>query len=128
MKNQVLMSLIAAGFAAVLGTTPAAAQTRQTATIPFAFEAGGAEYSQGDYVIERISEIKAVKITNLTTHKSGLVMAPILSGTKDGASKLVFRQVGDRLTLGEVWFLGLPGMETMSRRKDVSAKVVVGLK
>ena len=130
MKNQALTALIALGFGALLGTAPANAQARQTATIPFTFEAGGVEYSEGTYAIERLSPTsKVVKIMNLTNRRSALVSAPVSSGADNGRdSKLVFRHAGDHLQLGEVWFAGYPGMLTTTSGKDVSAKVAVYLK
>ena len=129
MKNQVLKSMIAFGFAALLGSTPAAAQTRQTATIPFSFEAGGVEYPEGNYAVAPVSTIKVIKLTNLTNGRSVFVGAPILTGTANhGTPKLVFNPNGDRMKLSEVWFDGYPGMLTSPVAREVSAKVVVSLK
>ena len=129
MKNQVLTSMIALGFAALLGSTPAAAQARQTATIPFSFEAGGVEYSEGQYAVERMTNNSVIKLTNLINGRSAMVFAPVQSGKDNrGWSKLVFSQLGDRMKLNEVWFQGYPGMLTGTSNKEVSARVVVGLK
>ena len=129
MKNQVLTSMITLGFAALLGTTPAAAQARQTATIPFSFEAGGVEYSEGAYALESINSARVIRLTNLTNGRSAFVAAPILSGAANkGNPKLVFNPSGDRMKLAEVWFDGYPGMLTTRPSKEVSAKVIVTLK
>ena len=129
MKNQVLTSMIAFGFAALLGTTPAAAQPRQTANIPFSFEAGGVQYPEGSYMVERMNTSPIIKLTNVTNGRAAVVGAPVLSGKPgNGASKLIFSQTGDHIKLSEVWFSGYPGMLTNTRDKEVSAKVVVNLK
>ncbi len=130
MKNSALTAMLTLGFAALLGTAPANAQVRQIATIPFSFEAGGVEYSEGIYSIERLSQpAKVVKIMNLTNGRAVVINAPVSSGADTRtASKLVFRQTGDRMKLGEIWFAGYPGMLTLNVNKDVSAKVVVPLK
>ena len=129
MKNHVLKSMIALGFAALLGTTPAAAQTRQTATIPFSFEANGVEYSEGNYAVAVMNATRVIRLTNLTNGRSAFVSAPVLTGMSNhGTSKLVFGHSGDGMKLTEVWFNGYPGMLTAPASKEVSAKVVVTLK
>ena len=129
MKNQVLKSMIAFGFAALLGTTPAAAQAKQTATIPFSFEASGVEYSEGNYAVAILNTTKVIRLTNLTNGRSAFVNAPVLTGAANhGTSKLVFGRSGDGMKLNEVWFNGYPGMLTSRASKEVSAKVVVNLK
>ena len=129
MKNQILSSIIAIGFAAVIGNTPAAAQTKQTATIPFSFEAGGVAYPEGTYAVTRSAVHKVVTLTNLSTGRSAFVGTPITSGVENrSTSKLVFNPSGDRLKLSEVWFYGSPGMLTSPVTREVSANVVVGLK
>ena len=76
MKNQVLTNVIAIGFAAVLATTPALAQNNHTATIPFSFNAGGAEYPSGTYEISRLGTTTVLKMTNVDTRAARLVAAP----------------------------------------------------
>ena len=128
MKNAVFTSILAAGFAALLFNTPAAAQTKQQATIPFTFEAGGVEYPEGHYSVEHLGNTRVIRIMNLTNGRAALVNAPVLSGLRNsGGPKLVFNQTGDRMQLSEVWFSDLPGMLTI-RSKEVSAKVAVALK
>ena len=121
--------MIALGFAALLGSTPAAAQAKQTATIPFSFEAGGVEYPEGQYAVERMPNNHIIKLTNLTNRRAVLVGMPVLSGKDNlGWSKLVFSQLGDRMKLNEIWFPGYPGMLTGTVNKEVSARVAVSLK
>ena len=55
MKNQILTSMITIGFAALLGSAPAAAQGIRIANIPFSFNANGVELPQGTYAVERIN-------------------------------------------------------------------------
>ncbi len=121
--------MIALGFAALLGSTPAAAQARQTATIPFSFEAGGVEYPEGQYAVERMPISHIVKLTNLTNRRAVLVGLPVQSGKDNpGWSKLVFSQLGDHMKLNEIWFPGYAGMLTGTAKKEVSARVAVSLK
>jgi len=130
MKNQILNSLMAAGFVALLGTTSVAAQPRQTATVPFTFEAGGRTYSDGTYNVERVGTTSNIRIVNIRNGQAAMVNVPVPTGTpgQGAGPKLVFRQSGERMSLGEVWFAGYPGMMTLKNAKDLSAKVVVGLK
>ena len=129
MKNLILSKIIAIGFAALIGNAPAFAQAKQTATIPFSFEAGGVEYPEGTYAVSRSSFNKMVVLTNLSTGRSAFVGAPVVSGKADHrASKLVFNASGDHMKLNEVWFYGYPGMLTAQASKEESAKVVVGMK
>ena len=129
MKNRILSNLIAIGFAALIGNAPASAQTRQTATIPFSFEAGGVEYPEGAYAVTRSTLNGIIVLANLSNGRAAFVRTPVLSGKADhGMSKLVFNSSGDRMKLNEVWFSGYPGMLTAQANKEVSAKVVVGMK
>ena len=131
MKNQVLTSLISFGFAALLGSTPAAAQPNQTVTIPFTFEVNGVEYPEGNYTVREMGNSRVVVIRNQKTGNGALLNVPILAGKSDYEhSKLVFARTGERLTLREVWFAGHPGMMTMTPRAntDMSAKVTVPMK
>ena len=129
MKNQVLTSLIAFGFAALLGSIPAAAQAKQSATIPFSFQAGGVEYPEGNYKLERLTGLHVIKFTNVTNGRSAMVNAPIQTGLANhGSGKLVFSPNGDGMKLSEIWFEGYPGMLTVRSRNEASAKVAVSLK
>ena len=130
MKNRILSNIAAIGFAAIIGSTPAAAQIKQTATIPFSFEAGGVEYPEGTYSVAASTFNRMVMLTNLSNGRSAFVGTPITSGAANrGTSKLVFNASGDRPKLSEVWFYGSPGMLTSpAAAREVSAKVVVGLK
>ena len=129
MKNQVLTSLIAFGFAALLGSVPAAAQVSQNANIPFAFQAGGVEYPEGSYNVQRLSALHIVKLTNLTSGRAVMVSAPVPTGTAShGTAKLVFSPNGESMRLSEVWFPGYTGMLTPRTGNDASAKVAVSLK
>ena len=131
MKNRVLSNILAIGFSALIANTSAfAQQARQTATIPFSFEAGGVEYPEGDYMVARSTTNKVIVLTNLSSGRSTFVGAPILTGKADhGTSKLVFSHGADmHMRLNEVWFSGHPGMRTSPASKEVSARVEVGLK
>ena len=119
--------MIAFGFAALLGTTPAAAQARQSADIPFSFVAGGVEYSEGSYTVERLANT-VVKLTNMTNGKMSLILAPVPSGPEDHEAKLTFLRTADGMRLREIKFSGYTAMVTGVSSKETSAKVVVGLK
>ena len=129
MKNQLLTSLIAFGFAALLGSIPAAAQTIQSASIPFAFQVGGTEYPDGNYAVEQLTALRVVKLTNIATGRTIIVNTPVLIGdSRHITAKLVFSQNGEGMRLSEVWFPGYPGMLASRSGKESSAKVAVGLK
>lgn len=129
MRKQILFSLTAFGFVCLLGTAPAAAQAKLTATIPFTFETGGFEYSEGKYAVEHLNNNMVMKITNLTNGRAAMVLVPVVSGKPaDGVSKLVFSQSTGHMKLNEIWFAGYPGMLTNSGAREASAKVVVVMK
>ena len=128
MKRLLLNAIATLACGASLCSTALWAQTRQTAAIPFAFEAGGVEYVEGNYAIERMSRM--IKLTNIASGRSAVVPTPVLSGQANNDSqKLVFtRSANGSLQLKQVWFAGHPRMETWATSKDASAKVTVNLK
>jgi len=132
MKNQILTSLISFGFAALLGSVPAAAQPSQWTTIPFAFEAGGVEYPEGNYTLREIGgATRVIAITSRTTGRGAMISLPVLSDKKEHSNtKLVFTHTGDQYRLREVWFAGRPGMMTTSSEnaKELSARVTIQVK
>jgi hypothetical protein len=135
MKNQVLMTLISAGFVALLGTTPALAQSVQTATIPFAFVVGGAEYPSGTYVLAQNAVTRTVALTSASTLHQSVFNAAILacrSPNYGDNPKLVFNQSSAGvMQLREVWFPGRPGMLTTARDRPSpkhSRNVIVAMK
>jgi len=129
MKNQVLTNVIAIGFAAVLATTPALAQNNHTATIPFSFNAGGAEYPSGTYEISRLGTTTVLKMTNVDTRAARLVAAPIPIGKDTTNPKLVFQTTADGYKLSEVWLQGASGMKTSNSSKSAeAASVSVGIR
>lgn len=133
MKKQMMTTLIAAGIAAVLGSTPAAAQSAaHQATIPFSFEAGGRTLPEGTYWIQPVGgAMKGFKLTNLTTLRSTFVATPIQTGQPASEkAKLVFSQAGDHAQLNEIWLAGATGLKTMQsgKSKEASARVVVDVK
>ena len=130
MKNQILSTAFALGFAALVGNTPAFAQTNHTATIPFTFEAGGTEFPSGTYEIRRMGSLSIVQITNVENGKSKAISTPIPAGSQSATSpKLVFRTSGDQYSLAEVWLAGTPGMKTYkSKGGDEEASVKVAIR
>ena len=129
MKNSVLTAIIAIGLATAVTSTPASAQVTQKATIPFSFVAGGVEYPEGNYLLERHDRVPVVKLTNLTSSRAVFVGGAIpLGNATHRSSKLVFSTHGDSMKLDEVWFPGHPGMATSPPPKDISARVTVPMK
>ena len=124
MKNQVLTSIIAIGFSALIANTPAVAQTNCRANIPFSFVAGGTEYPSGTYEISRMSASQVVKMTNVSTGAGHLVSAPVPVGGSSASPKLVFQTTADGYRLSEVWLQGVPGMKTLNSSKSSEAASV----
>ena len=124
MKNQISTNIIAIGFAALIANTPAVAQNIHTATIPFNFTAGGAEYPGGTYEIVRMGTMPVVKMTNVDTRSGHLVSAPVPAGGSSASPKLVFQATADGYRLSEVWLQGAPGMKTASSSKSSEAASV----
>ena len=124
MKNQFLNFVIATGFAALIANTPAVAQNVHTATIPFSFAAGGAEYPSGTYEISRLGTNPVMKLTNVTTGAAHLVPTPIPVGGSAASPKLVFQPTPDGYRLSEVWLQGAPGMKTRDSSKSSEAASV----
>jgi|SRR5882724_11596569 len=129
MKNQILTSIIAIRFAAIIANTPAVAENNHTATVPFSFQAGGTEYPSGTYQISRLGVHSVVKITNLSNGSAHIVSTPISVGPNAGNPKLVFLNTADGYKLSEVWLQGLPGMKTVESTKgQESARVKVSIR
>ena len=125
MKNQMLTTAIAIGFAALIANTPAVAQTNHTATIPFTFAAGGTEYPSGTYEIHQLGSAPVVRITHVGTRAAHLVPMPIPIDNYRGASpKLVFQATADGYKLSEVWLQGAPGMKSREASKSGEAASV----
>ena len=124
LKNTVV---IAIGFAALIANTPAVAQTLHTATIPFAFEAGGHEYPGGTYEIRRVGSNPVLRLTNRETLRSNMVLAPIAAANVAAVSpKLMFQATENGYRLSEVWLQDTPGMKLMTpkaNREAASVKV-----
>ena len=125
MKNTLLTLVIATGLAAVIANTPALAQTNHTATVPFAFAAGGAEYPAGDYAISNLNRGTnwIVKLTNLASLRTRFVSIPIPLGEATGSPKLVFQANAGGYRLSEVWLQGI-GMKTADSLKNSEAASV----
>ncbi len=130
MKKQVVTLTMAFGLTALVGMNTATAQARQTAAISFSFEAGGVAYPEGTYRVERLTTTpNLVKLTNETNGHAAVVSAPVISGkAADSRSVLVFSQNGERMKLAEVKFSGYSALLMTISNRDVSARVVVGLK
>ena len=124
MKNQILTSVFAIGFAAVIAITPAVAQTNHTATIPFSFNAGGVECPSGTYEISRLGTSPVVRMTNVATRAGHFVSAPVTAGGTTSSPKLVFQPTADGYKLAEVWLQGAPGMKTFNSSKSGEAASV----
>ena len=124
MKNQVLTSIIAIGFSALIANTPAVAQNNHTATIPFSFTAGGTEYPSGTYEISRLGTKSVLKMTNVDTRAGHLVSAPVPADGSYASPKLVFQTTADGYRLSEVWLQGVPGMKTLNSSKSSEAASV----
>jgi hypothetical protein len=100
--------ILALGATALLGTTGLYAQTRVVADIPFDFTVETVTMPAGQYVLQPIANLNgALRIANLETHKSVLVLAPSAASTYKGnptdTGKVIFHRYGDRYFFSEVW-------------------------
>ncbi len=96
--------------------------------MPFPFEANGVAYPEGEYEVQ-LYATKLVKLTNITTLRSAVVNAPIVSGSKPPEKpELIFTRSGNTgMRLSEIWLQGYPGLVTVSKAKEASARVAVAI-
>ncbi len=103
--------ILALSAVAVLGTTGIYAQTKAVANIPFQFTVNTVSLPAGEYSLAALPNANGViKIANLDTRRSVLVMAPATGSTykgePTGTGKVIFHRYGDRYFFSEVWSPG----------------------
>lgn len=129
MKRFFNISLIIIVFAGVLAIN-AHAQTRVTASIPFAFSAGKTTLPAGRYTITVLnpsSDRKILQIRSMNGRSSVIVMTRGIIGHASDNAKLVFERYGDRYVFAQAQ---LAGDETTlaavrSRKKNSSMVAIV---
>jgi hypothetical protein len=97
--------------AALGGTTGLYAQSMAVAKIPFGFTVNTVSLTPGDYELRELSTASPViRIVNLATRRSVMVMAPASGSTYKGGptdtGKVIFHRYGDRYFFSEVWSPG----------------------
>ena len=90
------------------GTTGLYAQSSAVAKVPFGFTVNTVNLPPGDYELRALSSSSPViRIVNLNTRRSVMVMAPASGSTYKGeptdSGKLIFHRYGDRYFFSEVW-------------------------
>ena len=108
MKRFLNISLIVIVFASVLAIN-AHAQTKMTATVPFAFDVGKTTLPAGRYTITVLnpsSDRKALQIRSMNGRSSAVVLTTgIIRHASDNA-KLVFEHYGDRYVFAQAQLAG----------------------
>ena len=104
-------TILALSAVAVLGTTGMYAQTRAVANIPFQFTVNTVSLPAGEYSLQAFPDANGVlRITNLDTSRTVMVMAPATGSTykgePTGTGKVIFHRYGDRYFFSEVWSPG----------------------
>jgi len=104
-------TILALSAVAVLGTTGMYAQTRAVANIPFQFTVNTVSLPAGEYSLQAFPGANGVlRITNLDTSRTVMVMAPATGSTykgePTGTGKVIFHRYGDPYFFSEVWSPG----------------------
>lgn len=123
LRAGLVASALALGVMAAVA--PAAqAQGPMRATVPFSFDGGGKHYAPGKYEVTRASS-SILEITNETTGQRGVVMTHSAEQLNQcEQSKLVFRRVGNRYFLKQIWAQGSnTGSELPTSRAEKEALV-----
>ncbi|HEY3989564.1 MAG TPA: hypothetical protein VGM02_09725 [Acidobacteriaceae bacterium] len=93
--------------AGLLGAAPnASAQTKMTATIPFAFSIGNHRMAAGSYSVERMSDCYLVVHNNKTSQSRVLIVRHEEGNAVQPRAHLVFQRQGERMYLTQAWFAG----------------------
>ena len=108
MKRLVNIPLIVIVFAGVLAIN-AHAQTKLTASIPFAFSAGKTTLPAGKYtitVLNPASDRKILQIRSLDGRSSAVVLTTGIIGKASENAKLVFERYADRYVFAKAQMAG----------------------
>ena len=129
MKRFLNISLIVIVFAGVLAIN-AQAQTRLTATVPFAFNVGKTTLPAGRYtvtVLNPSSDRKILQIRSMNGRSSVVVLTTGIIGRASDNSKLVFERNGDRYAFAQAQLAGdetaLAAVRSKGSRKNLVAIV-----
>jgi hypothetical protein len=89
----------------LLGTAPRAlAQTKMTATVPFAFSIGNHHLAAGSYSVEPLSDCFLAVRNNLTSRTIVLMVRKEEGRGDRSARRLVFQRQGQEVYLTQAWF------------------------
>lgn len=129
MKRFFNISLIVIVFAGVLAIN-AHAQTKVTATIPFAFNVGKTTLPAGRYtviVLNPSSDRKILQIRSMNGRSSVVVLTTGIIGHVSDNAKLVFERNGDRYWFAQAQLAGddttLAALRSKGSRKNLVAIV-----
>src|SRR5271169_5386590 len=78
------------------------AQTIMTANVPFAFTVGESQLPAGAYAVSEIGS-RATLIQSKDSKDHVLGIYNYAGASKDDATKLVFKKIGDRYFLSQIW-------------------------
>jgi hypothetical protein len=118
MKRNLISTSSLVALSLLLTAAGAFAQTREKASVPFAFEVWGEHLPAGTYSVEKQMDSAFITIENLNTGHSIMTLAtPGLSGHK--SRKLVFDHVGGQYFLSQIWGeAGTSGMSVPASRRE----------
>lgn len=108
MRNQIRNFVFGAGLAALLWSPSLMAESRETAEIPFDFQAGHVNLPAGTYTVIRDTHSGILQLRNEDTRESILLAAHGRETEKDDA-RLSFRCYSGQCFLSAVWMPGNPG-------------------
>ncbi len=117
MKHRLTHIILTAGLSALLGSLVLSAQDqRETASIPFAFEASGRVLPAGDYLLSETGS-RGVFILRSKEGDALLVSAPKNDSGEAENPRLTFNCYGNDRVLSEIWTDDGGGYSVTSAKK-----------
>jgi hypothetical protein len=122
-RNSIAMSSLVVLSSLLLTAAGAYAQSASRANVPFAFQVGAEQVPAGTYSVKKDLVTNVVSIRNLQTSKTVLVLATGQPPSRT-TEKLIFRHVGSRYILTEIWgTTGSPGMAILTPKRNSEPQV-----
>jgi hypothetical protein len=127
MKRNLIGTLSLVALSLPLTTTGAHAQSGAEAYVPFAFNVGTVHMPAGTYEIRRPAiDLNYVTVCNLKTGSTALSLFQAQSPSHV-SNKLIFRHVGNRYFLAEIWGgAGTSGMTIQTTKPQRQLQVARG--
>lgn len=123
MKHRFTHIILTAGLSAMLGSLVLSAQEKkETATIPFAFEASGRILPAGDYTVSEHSA-RGVFVLRNTEGDALFVNAPMNDKGAADNPRLTFNCYGNDRILSEIWTDDGSGYSVTSSKKYLKRRM-----